>query len=362
MPHQNEHVGVLRCQTWNVWPERMAVQDDSFRLEHSNSATIPARISVISYKQRSAPERYVQERTGSGSLVWDGEVQGLHRIRSSVLKAPEDVIEVALEHRNAYRGEVDICITFQYPGEVPEILVETLRATAHGIMSLLNLQLADFLVPSAPFQLQKTLPDNRRQSDSTVSVSVHNRNFLSHQDVSAAVGRAANAITATRYGEKLRIAMELYSAHLNEVQVRVRFLLLVMAMESLAQRTPKHQIAIDLLSRWEKELQQEIGKYDSDSDEKFGLEALGRELKFRRDGSIRAQIGKLFRDIPDLSAEEAADLRRRALVIYDKRSALVHTGHLPMRELFELETEARTLLERLVASAVEYSVPRAEGA
>ena len=157
------------------------------------------------------------------------------------------------------------------------------------------------------------------------------------------------------YGEKLRVALELYAAHFTEQQVRVRFLLLVMAMESLAKPTVKHQIAIDLLDRWRKELAEKMRELDSSSEEFLSLEALSRELVFRSEDSIRAQVRKLFASLPGVDAAKATELQRRALRVYDKRSTLVHDGHLPAEELSTMETEARELLENVFASAIEQS-------
>jgi hypothetical protein len=69
--------------------------------------------------------------------------------------------------------------------------------------------------------------------------------------------------------------------------------------------------------------------------------------------SIRSQIRKLFASLLGVDAAEATKLQRRALCVYDKRSTLVHDGHLPNEELFTLEGEARELLEKLFASAIE---------
>ena len=77
------------------------------------------------------------------------------------------------------------------------------------------------------------------------------------------------------------------------------------------------------------------------------LEALSRELLVRSEDSIRSQIRKLFASLPGVDAAEATKLQRRALCVYDKRSTLVHDGHLPNEELFTLEGEARELLEKL---------------
>lgn len=124
-------------------------------------------------------------------------------------------------------------------------------------------------------------------------------------------------------------------------------------MESLAKPTRKHDVAINLLDRWQRELEHAMQTHDRSSQEFASLEALSRELSFREEDSIRSQVRKLFRGVTGASRVESDELERRALRVYDKRSTLVHDGHLPTDELTKLETEARELLERVLMSAVE---------
>ena len=355
MPQPDEYVAILRCQTWNVWPENTGTEHRPFSIDFGASAALPARLIVLSYAQRSAPERYLKEETNLGPLLWDGETRGLHRVRDTVLKAPEDEVEVAWQHRNVQRGEVDICINFRFDGELPPPLIEALRATAYAIMSLVNLQLGDYLTPAAPFQLRKMLPDGGGQMDSTILLAVRTRRTLVKETLGPTISSIANVLLDSMYGEKLRVALELYAAHFTEQQVRVRFLLLVIAMESLATPASKHQVAVDLLSHWRQELETEMSRFGSSSEEFQSLEALSRELGFRSEDSIRTQVRKLFASLPGVGATEATELQQRALRVYDKRSTLVHVGHLPSEELSTLEGEARELVEKVFASAIEQS-------
>lgn len=228
-------------------------------------------------------------------------------------------------------------------------------------MSLINLHFGDHLTPSAPFQLRKLLPGGGGQLESSILVAVRARKTLAQETLAPTISSIAHLLLGSTYGEKLRIALELYAGHFTEQQVRVRFLLLVMAMESLAKRTLKHQIAIDLLDRWHREVSAKMQELDSASEEFLSLEALSRELAFRREDSIRAQVRKLFTSLPGVDPATANELQRRALRVYDKRSALVHDGHLPTEELSTMETEARQLLERVFASAIEQGTNAGSG-
>jgi len=351
MPEPIEYVAILRCQTWNVWPEKTVIEERSFRIEHGSDPPIPARLFILSYLNRTKPECYVDETTNMGPLVWDGTVRSLYLVRDTIIKAPEDKVEVAFEHRNARRGEVDIGINFKFAGELPASLLEAVRSTASAIMSLLNLRLQDYLTPTAPLQLRRVL-NGVGSFESGVLIAVHNRRALIKDDILPNLVGIANALVGAQGGAKLRVALELYAAHFIERQARVRFLLLVMAMESLAKPTRKHDVAINLLHRWQRELEHEMQMHDRCSQEFASLEALARELNFREEDSIRSQVRKLV-GLTGASRVELDELERRALRVYDKRSALVHDGHLPTDELTGLETEARDLLERVLMSAVE---------
>lgn len=355
MSQLDEYLAILRCQTWHVWPEKTGAECRSLSIGYGAPTALPARLIVLSYIQRSAPERYINEETKLGPLLWDGEMRGLHRVRDAVLKAPEDEIKVEWQYRNVHRGEVDICINFRFIGELPSPLIEALRATAYATMSLLNLHLHDYLTPAVPFQVRKVLPDGGGEIKATTTVAVHDRQILPKEALESTLSSIANVLFDSPYGEKFRVALELYAAHFNEQQLRVRFLLLVIAMEALAKPSAKHQVVLDLLCRWRQELETELGKYESSTEEYRSLEALCRELLFRSEDSIRGQVRKLFANIPGLTPAEVDVLQRRALRVYDKRSVLVHDGYLPSQELSKLEIEARELVEKVFAVAIEQS-------
>lgn len=349
MSDTSEYVAILRCQTWNVWPEKTVIEHRPFQIEYGGQSSIPARLAILSYLNRTKPESYRQEATTLGPLVWDGAVPGFHLVRETILKAPEDEVEVAWQHRNSQRGEVDLCINFKFTGEIPISLLEAVRTTASAIMSLINLRLKDYLTPSVPLQLRKVV-NGGGSMESTVLLAVHSRSVLTKDTLDLTLSGIAQALAPPQGSEKLRVALELYAAHFTERQVRVRFLLLVMAMESLAETTRKHQAAISLLERWHNELKAEMTNHGQSSEEFKSLEALSRELSFRAEDSIRSQVRKLFRGPNGTTTPESDELERRALHVYDKRSTLVHDGYLSTDEISILEREARELLEKLFIS------------
>lgn len=356
MTTQDEYLAVLRCQTWNVWPEKCGIEVEPIFIDYGSKEPLSARCFVISYVQRTAPEQYIAEKTKIGPLIWDGEIFGLYKIRNMVLKAPEDTIGIKLQYRNVQRGEVDLLINFKFTGEIPSSLVEGLRATAYSILSLLNLKLNDCLIPSAPFQIKQVLSGDSGQLETGLLVAVHGRQALTPEKLKLTLTAITNALVGSKYGAKLRTALEIYAAHITEQQVRVRFLLLVIAIESLATPTKKHNVAIDLLNHWKQELEGEIEKYEEVSEELESLESLKRELNFRSEDSLRSQIRKLFSNLSGLTSEDSNELKKRSMHVYDKRSVLVHDGRLPDEELVDLEIEARELLEKLLLEAIAESM------
>ncbi|GJH02780.1 HEPN domain-containing protein [Paraburkholderia terrae] len=346
MSSLTEHVAILRCQTWNVWPEKTSIEGLHFTIQHEEE-NLPARLAILSYQNRTPADAYQNEDTKLGPLVWTGMIPGLYVIRDAILKDPADVIQVSVPLRNGYRGEIDLCLNFLSAGELSSALVDVVRSTLSAVVALINLKMHDYVTPTAPLQIRKVTAEGG-QISANLQVSVIERRTLSTSDIEVALAGIGNALYGAAATPKLTVALELYAAHFVERQVRVRFLLLVMAMESLAKETSKHDVAIALLKKWEQELKSEMERHAEESDAYLSLNAVFRELQFRATDSIRSQVRKLFRELPGLSEEERRDYQKRALRVYDKRSVLVHDGFLPADELTLCESESRELVERLL--------------
>lgn len=346
-----EFVSVLRCKSWNIWPASEVIECRDFAIKYGSTEILPARLAVLSYIQKSPMEQPDGEDTKTGLKIWSGEVIGPRSIWDGILAPPEDKFEVTLTHRQSHRGEIDISMNFLFDVEdlddLPVELVEAIHSSSYSIMSLLNIRLNDFLTPAAPVQILQVLPGGQKQYSPVVRVHCKEWAALNSADTQEQLDTVAALLSNSKFGDKFRIALELYAAHYNEQHVRVRFLLLVIAMEALAPSTEKHQVVLDLLERWKQELKDAKSHLSSDSEEYQSFAALSRELSFRSEDSIRSQIRKLFAGVSRTSEEESIALQRRALKVYDKRSELVHKGYLPAAELADLEVEARELLEML---------------
>ena len=339
------HVARLRCQTWHVWPEKAVIEASPFALDVGSGTPIPAQLAVLAYLNRMEPAAYIAEQTEIGPLMWTGTIPGLYTVRESVLKAPEDTINLVIEHKHPCRGEVDLAIAFRYGGEPSVPALEAIRCTLFAIMSLLNLKLGDFLTPVAPMQVRRE--DENRQIKSSFTLTVRDRRHLQTDELGSVITELAEELSRSPNAEKLRSSLELYGSHFFERQARTRFLLLVIALETLAIPTPKHQVALSLLDKWKTELFVEMARHADGGAEYASLEALSRELLHRRDDSIRSQIRMLFRSAAEAKGEDPVPLERRALRVYDIRSTLVHDGSLAPGILGNAEGEARVLLEYL---------------
>lgn len=311
-------------------------------------------MAVLSYVSTTPLDDPVKEDTKKGPVIWDGETHGPHNIWDCVLAPPEDQFKLENRLRNAYPGEMDICVNFKFvEGKLPDELVEAISTFMYSTMSLLNIQLKDYLKPAAPLQISKVLPNGGREFSNTTKVHCKAWLTLEATVIEDHLTTAADTIINSPGGHKLQIALELYAAHFNERQVRVRFILLVIAMEALSKKTYKHQVALDLLDSWKLELKAERDKYKEPDEEFYSLDDLYREIKWRGESSLGDGIRKLFAGLPGVTEEQRAHFQRRAMAVYRKRSTLVHEGYLPAGELPRLEEEARGLLEVLFVAAIE---------
>ena len=279
---------ILRCQTWNVWPEQTVIEHSPFTIEYGGPFPVMARLAILSYLNRTKPENFQQETTALGPLVWDGAVAGLYLVRDTILKAPEDTVEVAFEYRNAQGERLIFAST---SSSLVSFHVCLRRSEASCISDHVASQPTARRLPYAVGTATASKGHQRRRlNELTVLLAVHRRVVLTKETLDRTMLGIAKGLVDPQHGEKLRVALELYAAHFIERQVRVRFLLLVMAMESLASATRKHQAAIRLLERWQQELKAEMSGCNPSSDDFQSLEALSRELNFRAEDSIRSQV------------------------------------------------------------------------
>ena len=231
--------------------------------------------------------------------------------------------------------------------ELPDDTGSTLRSIAFSLMALFNLRLGDHLVPCAPLQVGKIVAGGR-QFNNAVVVAVERRDEPSVAAIESTLREFRDIVLGGSQAAKLQTALELYGSQSLERDSKVRFLLLVMAMECLATPVDKHPAALRLLASWHSELKREMEHFPESAPEFVALEALQRELFFRREDSLRSQVRRLMLRVSEGHATKA-EFPTRAVKVYDKRSVLVHEGHLPYEELVQLDQDARELVEAALA-------------
>lgn len=146
--------------------------------------------------------------------------------------------------------------------------------------------------------------------------------------------------------ERLCTALTLYCARFHERSPNARLLALVMALEVLTEKLAKAPIVRQLLERWRAELRQMRDGAHPEADAE-ALEALDRELFFRKEASIRSRIRALVSD--SLSQPDSTSDVQRAVAIYDLRGQLVHDGRVPPGELSDAIKDA----ERIVGEVLK---------
>jgi hypothetical protein len=106
---------------------------------------------------------------------------------------------------------------------------------------------------------------------------------------------------------------------------------------------------LDLLEKWKQEADETLKTVAPDSDDAASLQAVRRELLFRREDSIRRQVRNVVLTTLTMNGDaDAAEAAKRVVQLYDLRSTLVHEGSLTSQELSKGMTDAKNLVERVL--------------
>ena len=202
-------------------------------------------------------------------------------------------------------------------------------------------------------------PSDRRVRVVTAnSVTLRMNNSVEEFFASFAEGLSATNAEAVAADTRLRTALELYNIHFTETSRHAKLLTLVMALECLTIKSDKHPVAIQLLKNWHAEIKGALGTYTPGSEEHFSLKCLEREILYRHENSIRSRVRDLVLDtFSDLGLEQASDLAKTAVDIYDMRGALVHRGTLPEKQLAQAYTDARQIVAKLLRAKFRIARP-----
>ncbi len=153
----------------------------------------------------------------------------------------------------------------------------------------------------------------------------------------------------------LATAVDLYLTHFYETSIRARFLTLMMVLEVLAPVTERHPAAVQLLADFQESIDLQVDGA-ADTETRDALEALRREIGFRKETSIRRRVRRLVLDLASLDEQSRQALAKKVVAAYDLRGTVVHTGAVDSQALseandFALQTVKLILRARLGLSA-----------
>ncbi|MCX5885705.1 MAG: hypothetical protein NT096_07330 [Proteobacteria bacterium] len=172
--------------------------------------------------------------------------------------------------------------------------------------------------------------------------------FFSTVEEGIAMARDVNVLDDPRFSTSL----DLYAAHHYEHSSAAKLLTLVMALEALTTPQPKASAAQELLELWQNELAEALCQIPADDlRSRESLEALQRELLFRREDSLRQRVRTLVRrTLAAAGHAKAEELAQLAVTVYDRRSMLSHEGQLAASELGDAIRDAKFIVEEVLRS------------
>lgn len=137
----------------------------------------------------------------------------------------------------------------------------------------------------------------------------------------------------------LATALDLYLAHFSESSIRARFLVLVTALEVLAPVTEKHADVVAILTDFAATVHAKLNTTSND-EARDALQALVRDIEFRKETSIRRRVRRLILDDAPLSEQERIECARKVVKAYDLRGSMVHTGAVDAQALSDAHSVA----------------------
>ena len=162
-----------------------------------------------------------------------------------------------------------------------------------------------------------------------------------------AVGVENARVPADR-SHDLATAIDLYLASFYEISIRARLLTLMTCLEVLAPVTERHTTAIRALSTFKSQLETQLAQANG-TEERDALEALAREIDFKKETSIRRRLRALILSEAPLDGDAKTALAKKVVDAYDLRGGIVHTGLVASQALHrahETTLEAVKLLLR----------------
>jgi len=140
----------------------------------------------------------------------------------------------------------------------------------------------------------------------------------------------------------LATAIDLYLAGFYETSIRARFLTFIACLEVPAPVTERHAAAVQAPSHFKRQVEAQLAEA-TEVEERDALEALLREIDFKKEISIRRRVRRLVLSEAPLAENARADLAKKVVESYDLRGTVVHAGAVDSQALYEAhETALKT--------------------
>jgi hypothetical protein len=154
---------------------------------------------------------------------------------------------------------------------------------------------------------------------------------------------------------RLNTALDLYLSSYYETSLRACFLTLMTVLEVLAPIIEKHVTAVILITKLHKAIKGRLAS-KVDDEERDALEALQRELDFRKETSIRRRIRRLVLDRAPLDDVDRRTLANNVRDAYDLRGSVVHGNPIDPEHLSSANEIALRAVKLLLRSSLGFAV------
>jgi hypothetical protein len=106
------YVAILRCRTYCDWPSSTRFVSSAYDepVYLANGRQICLSLHVATYDRRARPETSPARplTPAEGPILWRGQIGAGFPLGVQIVKAPEDAIEISIDHEPPYEGDIDI--------------------------------------------------------------------------------------------------------------------------------------------------------------------------------------------------------------------------------------------------------------
>jgi hypothetical protein len=189
----------------------------SIPLDDSGKQFAYASLHLVSYEKRLRRKVYSLKPVQriATPYIWRGRIRSRYHLGNQIVHAPEDITAVSMRFEPANKGEIDIQL---HISSEEDVSLDTIREIALSIslsvISYINVELKDLLTPVAPIHVAK-ITDSGSHSSNSVLILAWERLSYQESQLQITIDKFAQIFSHTddNATNKLRVALELYSAH-----------------------------------------------------------------------------------------------------------------------------------------------------